>query len=346
MSSSWRGRTTEPTSAFRSKQLPPTFARCAAAPSRRGGRRSSRRSPRGATGSGISRATGPATTRLNARIRQIAVDLRITLVDAFTAFMDYPASSGGYTALLFDGRPSELDRLSGPGRGLVRRAEDRQIQSSCGRRSSPPSKRGSTRPRPGRSTSSPGRPIRSTRRLALKGYWVYRKPAAGGGLGLLPDRLGIGVGLPLRGRGPRRADQIRLPGHGPVPRFRRERADGDRSSRPCRSSSRRGTRPSGRFPASGGGIGKKINVVTFERESAERQRPRSGLSRLPEEVGRIRRPVRGGRLARRLDLPGRRSVRPVGPEIPVRGLDGRQRRTGKQEERSRLEPLEFGGQYT
>ncbi len=40
---------------------------------------------------------------LNDRIRQIALDLGITLVDAFEAFMDYPASQGGYAALLFDG---------------------------------------------------------------------------------------------------------------------------------------------------------------------------------------------------------------------------------------------------
>jgi lysophospholipase L1-like esterase len=46
---------------------------------------------------------------LNARIQKAADDLQITLVDAFTAFIDYPASQGGYPALLIDGlHPNSL----------------------------------------------------------------------------------------------------------------------------------------------------------------------------------------------------------------------------------------------
>jgi lysophospholipase L1-like esterase len=42
-------------------------------------------------------------TDLNARIRQIALDLNLILVDHFAAFFNYPAELGGYPALLFDG---------------------------------------------------------------------------------------------------------------------------------------------------------------------------------------------------------------------------------------------------
>jgi len=46
---------------------------------------------------------------LNDRIRQAAFDLQIPLVDQFDAFMEYPASLGGYAALLFDGvHPNSL----------------------------------------------------------------------------------------------------------------------------------------------------------------------------------------------------------------------------------------------
>ena len=115
---------------------------------------------------------------INARIRLIAADLGLTLADAYTAFMNYPAESGGYTSLLLDGvHPNSI------GYQVLAEAWFAALKIVKYNPPRPPiqaaleTRLDTTETRKINTVVWQANPLNAG--LALKGYVVYRKPAAG-----------------------------------------------------------------------------------------------------------------------------------------------------------------------
>jgi lysophospholipase L1-like esterase len=115
---------------------------------------------------------------LNARIREAAEDLQVTLVDAFAAFMDYPASLGGYPVLLMDGlHPNSL------GYDLLAETWFEALKALKYDPPAPPlapvleTRLDETETRKVNTIAWQANPLNAA--LALKGYIVHRKLAGG-----------------------------------------------------------------------------------------------------------------------------------------------------------------------
>lgn len=124
---------------------------------------------------------------INARIRLIAADLGLTLADAYTAFMNYPAESGGYTSLLLDGiHPNST------GYQVLAEAWFAALKIAKFNPPRPPiqatleTRLDTTETRKINTVVWQANPLNAG--LALKGYVVYRKPA--GGLDTAFSRIG------------------------------------------------------------------------------------------------------------------------------------------------------------
>jgi lysophospholipase L1-like esterase len=199
---------------------------------------------------------------LNARIRQIAVDLGLTLADAYAAFMAYPASSGGYTSLLFDGvHPNstgyqvlaeawfaalKIAKFNPPRPPIQAALETRLDASETGKINT---------------LIWQANPLNAS--MALKGYAIYRKPAAGADSTF--SRIGsvsasvfryedAGLDVPVK-------YAYRVTALSAVS----DESDPSATVFETVSFAFPPLNPSVRtFPGGGGGIGKKINVVAFE----------------------------------------------------------------------------------
>jgi lysophospholipase L1-like esterase len=198
---------------------------------------------------------------LNARIRRIASDLKITLADAYTAFMEYPTALGGYAALLFDGvHPNAT------GYQVLAEAWFAALKVVKYDPPGPPlhpvldTRLDATETRKINVVAWQANPVNAS--LALKGYVIYRKPASGADSAF--SRIGsvsasvfryedAGLDVPIK-------YAYRVTTLSPV-------SDESAPTPTVAETVSFAFPPLGlsvrTFPSGGSGIGKKINVVAF-----------------------------------------------------------------------------------